>query len=43
MGGFLASEGFHLRRLVLDEEMRRSFVGDAVPVARGEHLAVAET
>jgi methyltransferase (TIGR00027 family) len=38
---FLASEGFELQEIALDDTFQRRYVSTAVPHARGEHIAVA--
>jgi methyltransferase (TIGR00027 family) len=41
MQHFLASEGFDLQEVALDDTFQRRYVSARVPLARGEHIAVA--
>jgi methyltransferase (TIGR00027 family) len=41
LGDFLASEGFSLLRLARDDDYHHRYVSKEVPLAKGEHIAVA--
>jgi len=41
LSSFLASEGFSLLHLARDDDYHRRYVSDDVPLAKGEHIAVA--
>ena len=42
LANFLASEGFLLEEVARDDDYHHRYVSDTVPLAKGEHIAVAE-